>query len=67
MDVRLKKAIAEEIGLKKFVPFGITEDSWRYRGSKGASVEIPLQRLSKPKLEDLEKIFAGRRSRWLWR
>lgn len=57
MDIRLKKAIAETIGLKKFVPFGINEDSWRYRGSRGASVEIALQRLSKPKLADLEKIF----------
>lgn len=57
MKLSLKKAVAEVIGLKYFVPFGVDADTWKYRGKAGSSVDLDLDRFSKVQLNDLEKVL----------
>jgi hypothetical protein len=59
MELRLKKTLAEAIGLPRFKPYGIDTDEWRWGDWKG----LPLGELSAAKVEALRQLLLAHKAK----
>lgn len=59
MQLKIKKAVADAVGLDAFEEFGIDRDTWSWRGG---SATIDIANLSKAKLGRLQRLIEKSRS-----